>query len=208
MCAHLCSSCWLGVVGNAVFRRNYARDCWICDFCSLWHRSSSAGCCAFAVQSQFPSVAKLALTLCVGYQWLVEGSFETDCSSECLCPLLLHLLRWVASDQPEPRLQRAGAASNPILCSKVKQTSHRPLLWCALRHQSHISATAHLLADDKSQPSLPILKKKKKKRKKNLICKSQCISTDMVHIQLQACFLSLLVLFTRSAQQRQHKVEN
>lgn len=157
----------------------------------------------FGLQSQFPSVVKLALTLCVDYQWWVEGSFETDYSIECLCPLQLHLLRWAASDQPEPCLERAGAASNPILCSKVKQTSHRPRLWCASRHQSRISATAHLLADDKSHS-----KGKKTKKKNNLICKSQCISTDMVHIQSQACFSSLLVLFTRRAQQQQHKVEN
>lgn len=45
----------------------------------------------FGIQSQFPSVAKLTLTLCVGYQWWVEGSFETDYSTSvcayccCIC---------------------------------------------------------------------------------------------------------------------------
>lgn len=41
----------------------------------------------FGVQSLFPSV--LALTLCGGYQWWVEGSFETDYSTSvcahCCC---------------------------------------------------------------------------------------------------------------------------
>lgn len=45
----------------------------------------------FGIQSQFPSAAELALTLCVGYQWWVEGSFETDYSTSvcahccCIC---------------------------------------------------------------------------------------------------------------------------
>lgn len=45
----------------------------------------------FGIQSQFPSVAQLTLTLCVGYQWWVEGSFETDYSTSvcayccCIC---------------------------------------------------------------------------------------------------------------------------
>ena len=45
----------------------------------------------FGIQSQFPSVVKLALTLCVGYQWWVEGSVETGYSTSvcahccCIC---------------------------------------------------------------------------------------------------------------------------
>lgn len=119
---------------------------------------------------------------------------------ECLCPLLLHLLHWTASDQPEHCLQRSGAASNPILCSKVEQTSHRPCLWCALRHQSQIFAIARLRADDKSSS--------KEIKRKEIICKTPCISTDTLRMRLRGFFLSLLDLFTWRQQQQQHTVKN
>lgn len=58
----------------------------------------------FGLQSQLPSVVKLALTLCVGYQWWVEGSFETEYSTSvcahccCICcagqPLISLSLAW------------------------------------------------------------------------------------------------------------------
>lgn len=73
----------------------------------------------FSLQSQLPLAAERALTLCAGYQRWVEGCFEKRLQRECLCPLLLHLLRWAASDQPEPRLERAGAASNPMFKGKA-----------------------------------------------------------------------------------------
>lgn len=32
VCTYLFSPCWLGILGNAVFRKNCARDCWISNF--------------------------------------------------------------------------------------------------------------------------------------------------------------------------------
>lgn len=32
VCTYLFSPCWLGIVGNTVFRKNYVRDCWISNF--------------------------------------------------------------------------------------------------------------------------------------------------------------------------------
>lgn len=120
---------------------------------TLFHMTMSELCrvLSFGVESRFPSVARAGV-----YRLSVAGrggSFETDSRMNVWCPLLLlppplllHLLRWAASDQPEPCLQRAGAASNPILCSKVKQTSHShpptpstPLsLMCSPTPESHL----------------------------------------------------------------------
>lgn len=67
-----------------------------------------------------------ALALCAGYQWWVEGSFESDYSTS----VCAHCCCICCAGQPvislSPAWRGAGAASNPILCSKVKQTSHRP----------------------------------------------------------------------------------
>lgn len=32
VCTYLFSPCWLSIVGNTVFRKNYVRDCWISNF--------------------------------------------------------------------------------------------------------------------------------------------------------------------------------
>lgn len=85
--------------------------------------------------------------LCGGYQRRVEGSFQSDYSARAVLRVFVPTAAaiaalgslWSASDQPEPCLQRAGAAFSPILCSKVKQTSPRSALWCALQLHSHIS---------------------------------------------------------------------
>lgn len=94
------------------------------------------------------TMSELCRVLCLGiqYQLSLNGKACTRCvcrltsvvgrrllwnwlQYECLCPLLLHLQCWAASDQPEPCLQRAGTALHPILCLKVKRTSHRPLVF-------------------------------------------------------------------------------
>ena len=60
---------------------------------TLFHMTPPQLCrvLCFGIQSRFPSAAWLAFTLCVGYQWWVEGSFETDYSTSvcahccCIC---------------------------------------------------------------------------------------------------------------------------
>lgn len=87
VCTYLFSSCWLGFAGNAVFRRNCVES--VTLFCIILSELCRVLC--FSTQSQFPSVALLALLVCAGYQCWVEGSFETDYSASvcarccCIC---------------------------------------------------------------------------------------------------------------------------
>lgn len=79
--------------------------------------------------------------------------------------------------------------------------SQAPSLMCSPTPESYL---CHCTSPGRWQEH--VQGKEGEKTKTTLICKTHRISTDMVHIQLQACFLSLLVLFTRGAQQQQHKV--